>query len=47
MRDRERPGPSENQAKAQAADANFLIRIAGVRFRNYSIHVESGLFCYP
>ena len=34
-------------AEAQAADANFMIRIAGVRFRSYSIHIESGLFCYP
>ena len=34
-------------AEAQAADANFMIRIAGVRFRRYSIHIESGLFCYP
>ena len=34
-------------AEAQAADANFMTRIAGVRFRRYSIHIESGLFCYP
>ena len=34
-------------AEAQAADANFMIRIAGVRFRSYSIHVESGLFFCP
>ena len=34
-------------AEAQAADANFMICIAGVRFRSYSIHIESGLFCYP
>ena len=34
-------------AEAQAADAYFRIRIAGVRFRSYSIHIESGLFCYP
>ena len=33
-------------AEAQAADANFRIRIAGVRFRSYSIHIENGLFCY-
>ena len=34
-------------AEAQAADANLMIRIAGERFRRYSIHIESGLFCYP
>ena len=34
-------------AEAQADDANFMSRIAGVRFRRYSIHIESGLFCYP
>ena len=34
-------------AEAQAADANFVIRIAGVRFTSYSINIESGLFCYP
>ena len=34
-------------AEAQAADASFMIRIAGERFRSYSIHIESGLFCYP
>ena len=33
--------------EAQAADAAFMTRIAGVRFRRYSIHIESGLFCYP
>ena len=38
---------SKPLAEAQAADANFMIRIAGVRFRRYSIHIESGLFCYP
>ena len=34
-------------AEAQAADPNFMIRIAGERVRSYSIHIESGLFCYP
>ena len=33
-------------AEAQAADAESMIRIARVRFRSYSIHIESGLFCY-
>ena len=36
-----------SHAEAQAADANFMICIAGVTFRSYSIHIESGLFCYP
>ena len=31
-------------AEAQAADVNFTIRIAGVRFRSYSIRIESSLF---
>ena len=34
-------------AEAQVADANFMIRTARVRFRSYSIHIESSLFCYP
>ena len=33
----------KTHAEGQAADTNFMIRIAGVRFRRYSIHIESGL----
>ena len=42
-----RKGFRQPHAEAQAADEEFMIRIAGVRLRSHLIHVEIGLFCYP